>query len=381
MDSLLETGLPGTPDFDTYAIVADLTAARCDGVLVELDWSDGRRSRFHALWLRDNCAGPESLNDVTREQTTSPLQLSADVRAEAVWVDAAGALNLRWAGEDFVSRFHPGWLRHHDFANQDNEDPGAPPLHLWDAEEMPEPATFDGGDILNDDTVLEAWLSAFARYGIARLTGVAAEDGMITRVGERLGTLRVSNFGILFDVKSKIDADSNAFTALELEPHTDLGTREYLPGLQFLHCLRNTAGGGRAVMVDGYRVAEAIRAERPDVFRALCEIHWTWTNRHADSDYRWRAPILSLHPDGGYREIRATYFPARSVAAARWPAGGSLRIDAGAVYLPARPALPHGLSLRAGRSGRVRQPPHPARPRGLRPGPRRALAAGLLSGA
>jgi gamma-butyrobetaine dioxygenase len=23
-----------------------------------VDWSDGRQSRFHALWLRDNCACP-----------------------------------------------------------------------------------------------------------------------------------------------------------------------------------------------------------------------------------------------------------------------------------------------------------------------------------
>ena len=40
-----------------------------DGLGVTLDWSDGRQSRFPALWLRDNCACPECRHPQALERT------------------------------------------------------------------------------------------------------------------------------------------------------------------------------------------------------------------------------------------------------------------------------------------------------------------------
>ena len=173
---------------------------------------------------------------------------------------------------------------------------------------MREPPTFDGGDILENDDALGDWLRAIVVYGIARLTGVTSEDGMVARVAERIGPVRTTNFGRVFDVKVKPGPGSNAYTTLPLTPHTDLPTREYQPGLQFLHCLEASSEDGHARYVDGYKLCEEIRARDPLAFESLTTTLWPTSNRALDTDYRWRAPIIHLDRNGRVDEIRATPF-------------------------------------------------------------------------
>ena len=44
---------------------------------LELTWSDDKVSRFHFLWLRDNC--PSTLHPDTRERVFNQLSVSADI--------------------------------------------------------------------------------------------------------------------------------------------------------------------------------------------------------------------------------------------------------------------------------------------------------------
>ena len=182
-----------------------------------------------------------------------------------------------------------------------------PPI-LWDAHALEAPPTFDGAGILEDDGLLQAWLEAVAAYGIARLRNVSPEPGMVARAAARVGPLRESNFGRIFDVRVKAGPGSNAYTAAALTPHTDLPTREYQPGLQFLHCLEMSSRGGRAIMVDGYRLARHIQESDPQAYRLLTEVPWPMSNRAPDSDYRWCAPVIRLGPTGAVEELRVAPF-------------------------------------------------------------------------
>jgi gamma-butyrobetaine dioxygenase len=296
--------MPGTPDFDTYPVTETIAAAKTDGDVVTVSWSDGLESRYHAQWLRENAADPETINPLTRESTYDLVAAPDDLRAASVNVDTAGALAVRFEPEGHETAFHPGWLRAHDYSNGPASaiDPVAP--QVWTAADHTEPPSFDGAAILTDDAVLNDWLTALARFGLARLRDVPAEPGMVAKVAGRIGTLRDSNFGVVFDVRARPDPDSNAYTSLALPPHTDLPTREYQPGLQFLHCMENTTAGGKAIYVDGFAVAEHIRRSDADAFAALTTIDWTFTNRARDTDYRWRSPSVVLNSDGGYREVR-----------------------------------------------------------------------------
>ena len=104
------------------------------------------------------------------------------------------------------------------------------------------------------------WRSAI---GVTRLRGVPLELDAVGHVAERIGPIRETNFGVLWDVRSEPAPITNANTPLALPPHVDLPTRKYQPGLQFLHCVTNTAAGGHGRYVDGFRVAEVLRDEQP----------------------------------------------------------------------------------------------------------------------
>ncbi len=307
-----QISLPPTPDFDHYPVTETIVDVEleAEGRILALVWSDGRRSRYHAVWLRDNASDPEVMNLETREAWTDVTALPPDPRIASAAVDVAGALEVQWLEEPFVSRFHPGWLRAHDYSNPTEtrgEDPAEIAPLLWDAD-LAAPPSFEGAAILEDDDVLERWLEAIATYGIARLRSVPCEPGMVVRVAERIGPVRPSNFGRFFDVRVKTGPGSNAYTDKALTPHTDLPTREYEPGLQFLHCLETSPMGGRAVMVDGYKAAAVIAARDQAAYKALTEIPWPMTNRAPDSDYRWDAPVICLDDKGAVAELRVAPF-------------------------------------------------------------------------
>ena len=114
---------------------------------------------------------------------------------------------------------------------------------------------------MTEPQALHAWLTALRDTGLTLLTGVPAAEREVERIARRISLPRDSNFGAVFDVMTMANANSNAYTAIELPPHVDLPTREYQPGFQFFHCLDNQAQGGESTYVDGFAVAEHLRAD------------------------------------------------------------------------------------------------------------------------
>ena len=300
--------VPLTPDFDTYPMTEAVRAVSSDGRIMTLEWSDGRVSRYHAIWLRMNACDPQTFNLDTREITLSPLDLPAEVSVGDCTLRPDGAVALRFLPEGHDALFDPGWLRLHDYSNGGRPDDAAVAKVLWTTEECPEPPTFDGTDILHDDRTFTTFLTAVASHGLARLRGTPADPDFAERFAGRIGVIRDNNFGRIWNVRVEPGSGSNAYTALELAPHVDLATREYQPGLQILHCVENTTRGGRAMMIDGFRVAEDLRAEAPDAFRLLSTVPWHMSNRATDSDYRWNSPAIVLDQAGAVAEIRSIYF-------------------------------------------------------------------------
>ncbi len=83
---------------------------------------------------------------------------------------------------------------------------------------------------MNDNQVLLQWLLAVRDTGLTQVRGVPTEPGSLKLIAQRISFIRESNFGVLFNVQSKADADSNAYTAFNLPLHSDLPTRELQPG-------------------------------------------------------------------------------------------------------------------------------------------------------
>ncbi len=296
--------LPEPPDFDAYPINHWLatTAVRDGGI--DLGWDDGVVSRFHPMTLRENATDGETIHPVTREQALMPHEIPGDLAALGTSIDAAGALVVDWSSGE-RSRFHPGWLRAHSPGLPDG-DFTLPARELWGGDLQDRMPRFDGQKILADEQELGRWAEALHVYGVAIVENLGTGQDIIERVPGLLGPLRVTNFGRIFDVQTKADADSNAYTAMALPLHVDLATREYMPGMQFLHCLENGAQGGDSVVADSFFMVERLRQESPEICEALSTVPLTSANKAVDTDYRWTVPIISLDTDGDIDEFRWT---------------------------------------------------------------------------
>ena len=312
---------PRTPDFIRHDWRPLASAELTDDGFVTLTWPDGTTFDAYSLWLAENADG-YGLEPRVRESMLDPRRLPAPHELVAASVDTDGALVVDWEGRPGI-RIHPGWLRHvADGAHL----PAAslPATRPWTATDRPEPPTLDGSRILDDDSVLEAWLHHLVESGLCRLTGTPVDPDFLGRLVGRVGPIRDTNFGAVWSVQSRHDPDSTAYTGLELGQHSDLPTREVPPGFQFLHCIENTVEGGCSRMTDGLSLVAAIADEHPDAYQALTELEWVFLNRSVDAEHRWIGPIIDHRSTRQPLTLRA-FYPVRV-------APGMARTDIGRAY-------------------------------------------------
>ncbi len=298
---------PLAPDFAPHPVFPDPPDLTIDGTFLTASWPDGATATFHALWLRENEVKPGSIDHVTRERESEIDTFPGETGLTDASIQNGATLEITFSPDAVIGRFDLGWLRSMAEGRW-KVDHDIPVQEPWEAARMPEPPTFDGPSVMADDAALEAWLKACWTHGFARLRNLPVAPGTVQRVGERIGTVRSSNFGFLFTVETKPDPDSTAYTSVSLDGHTDLASRETQPGLQMLLCRENTATGGASTMADGFAVAEAMRREDPDAFEAIKTLPWVFTNRHRQTDYRFAGPIVETDATGRVVEIRNTGF-------------------------------------------------------------------------
>ncbi|WP_343562075.1 TauD/TfdA family dioxygenase [Kiloniella sp. b19] len=294
--------LPLTPDFEVWPVTAKTERFLVqDGALV-VEWSDGARCAYHPLLLAENDPAGDVLHPLSRETVLSPLDFPEELKVVDAQISEDGGIEVFWSHGRRGSRYHPGWLRGIGWSGV--VEPLIPAPILWRGRELTEPPTFDGSQALGDETVFLSWLRALRDYGVARLEGLPVRDGLLMETVERIGPVRESNFGRMYTLEIKDDPDSNAFTSSALLQHIDMPTRECPHGLQFLFCRENTTSGGEGIYTDACRIAEDLREEEPEHFRALCEICWTYNNRSKRSGYKASGPVVELGTSGEITAVR-----------------------------------------------------------------------------
>ena len=94
---------------------AQLKTLTVDERTLSVTWSDGRTSRYHYFWLRDNC--PQLRHPSTNHRVVETSSLPADVRPASAEITPAGELKIVWQQDGHESRFGPAWLRAYDYSN------------------------------------------------------------------------------------------------------------------------------------------------------------------------------------------------------------------------------------------------------------------------
>jgi gamma-butyrobetaine dioxygenase len=277
-------------------------------------WHSGGQSRFPYLWLRDNCACAACRDPKNGQRLIDILDLPAKPKPVEAALRSNGVL-LSWAGEEHESRFSAAWLADHDLAPTAREMRRAP-RKLWGGEIANDLPEADWLRLLADPAAEVCLLQQLALYGFALLRRVPIEPGEVAIVGDRLGHVRVTNYGRIFDVVSRPDPNNLAYTGLALGVHTDNPYRDPTPGLQLLHCLEAEAPGGDTVLVDGFRAAEELRRRYPDDFAILARLPLAFHFADSDADLKASSPVISTDFEG---RVMAVHYNNRSMAALDLP--------------------------------------------------------------
>jgi len=280
-----------------------ITAAERIQAGVRVGWSDGRTADFHGFWLRDNCPCSQCRHPLTLELVLDHLSVPADVVPRRVERTPAGELRLTWEPDGHQSAFDPDWLRDHAYSQELCCERRQRRL-VWGAELASAIPRFAYSDVIAAEDALLAWLRAVRDVGVALVTGVPTEEGMVTRMVERVAFVHPTNFGFMYDVHVKLDPRSNAHTALGLELHTDLPHHPHPPGVQFFHCLRNEARGGECILVDGFRIAEILRRDDRETFEILTRVPVDFRYTDERADHRYRGTMIRLDAEGEVIEVR-----------------------------------------------------------------------------
>ncbi len=285
-------------DQTTPVTVARLT---CLARTLVIEWTDGGRSEFHYVWLRDNAREAHHANG---QRTIYTATLPPRLKARRAQQLENGLIEIVWANDSQVSTFAPAWLRGHDYQNA--TWPTWRDQHkLWGGifkQAIPElPYTA----VTTDPNALRLWLAMIKDYGFAILRGVPLKSGAVAEVVELFGFVRETNFGRYFDVKNSVTPTKLTYTNLTVDPCTSNAYRNPAPTLQLFHCLSSSLEGGESVVVDGFMVADTLRRQALEKFILLSTIPIRFHYSDEQTSLTHETPVIRLN---SRHEIEAIYF-------------------------------------------------------------------------
>lgn len=269
---------------------------------IEIAFADGATHLFSLAWLRDHCACPACRHPETQQRLLDTFALPADLAASAIALGAGGRrVSISWsdghesaysAAELYQALSPVGILTAEITTWNDAEIAADFPQVSFDA-------------MMAEDAALEACLDKLERFGFCFVEGTPATPEGTQGVATRIAYIRETIFGGYWDFTANLQHKDTAYTSLAIGPHTD-GTYSFdAPGYQMLHVLAFDGVGGENVFVDGYRIAEIMRHDTPELYRVLTEIEVP--GQYIDLDrgihLMARRPLLRLNSNGRLAQI------------------------------------------------------------------------------
>ena len=280
-------------------VFADVLS-HADGLTVV--WDDAHQSFFHHVWLRDNCRCEGCYHPQTRERLVDAMSLPLDIVPASV-ESLPDGVRAVWP-DGHVSRFPAAFLRTHCYAPSSRERRREVHRHWRGNDLADDPPRITYATAMADDAGLAAFCELLWSVGLVLVQAVPDTDTAVPDLCGRISWMRETNFGVDFEVIAEIEPNNVAYTAIELDHHTDLPNREMPPGVQFLHCRRADAPGGASTLVDGFAAAAMLAERDPEAYALLTSVEVPYVFHDDDYDIRWAAPVIGVRHDGTPRDIR-----------------------------------------------------------------------------
>eukprot|EP00041_Stephanoeca_diplocostata_P023429 m.576693 g.576693 ORF g.576693 m.576693 type:complete len:308 (-) comp22286_c0_seq3:2555-3478(-) len=238
-----------------------------DHQAVNVVFTDGSKSLFHGVWLRDNCNDCRSCTpngqrlyetwSLSAAQTEIKHALIQETRLLVQWRLPVNGVtesvySARWLADHAYDKTH--------LAQRQASSKLSGTIVAWDASletnvGLPQ---MNYASIVNGETSQQLqFLRTLRRFGFVVVRSGPVDDNAVMRLAKSFGHIRTTNYGEVFDVVARAEDNKNlADTSLALSPHTDNPYRNPTPGVQLLHCQIAAPGDlGKSTAVDGYETS------------------------------------------------------------------------------------------------------------------------------
>lgn len=273
---------------------------------------DSHSTILHPLWVRERVSGPNVFDPISHQRMYEHADLPQDLRITNILNQTDEALELEFSDGQALQLILAETFQEMKWS----ENLEAPPKpKSWNASlnTLPE----YNWSHLNDTNVMKTALEDYFRYGFCIFQNTPTERDSLKQISRRFGYLRETNFGELFNVETKPNPSDLAYTDVALASHTDNPYRNPIPGIQYLHCLKNEVSGGLSTLVDGMAIAEALCEENAQQADILEQIHVRFRYEGPSAILEHHGPIIERDHEGFIRHIRLSsrldYVPALDV--------------------------------------------------------------------
>jgi gamma-butyrobetaine dioxygenase len=257
------------------------------------------KKEIHPFWLRERVDGEEFLDKGTQQRLFDPTSLDneicinkANINENFLEIDFNDGVSSKIEIDKIAQEFS-------------NEDTVIKPITKikWDST-LKDIKNFRYQDNFFESKEMYDLLVSFYKYGFVVIKNIPTEDNFIVKFANSIGSVRRTNFGEYFDVKSKPNPNDLAYTSLALAPHTDNPYRNPVPCIQLLHCIVSEVSGGLSTLVDGYTVTEDLKNENPDFYKILSEVKVKFKFIDKNVVLEDWSELIKLNDDKSLKQIR-----------------------------------------------------------------------------
>ena len=260
--------------------------------------NQGLKKEIHPFWLRERVNGDHFVDKKTQQRLFDPTELKKNIEID----------NLNLSNDFLEVSFNDGAYTKiaiqsilKEFTNI-NEVKYIDKVR-WDSS-FKNFSNFEFKDNFFEQQEMYKALVDFYKYGFVIFKKVPTKNNFIVNFANSIGSIRRTNFGEFFDVKSKPNPNDLAYTSLSLAPHTDNPYRNPVPCIQMLHCIENEVSGGLSTLVDGFTVTEKLKKDFPDLYKILSEIKVRFQFIDRTIVLEDWAEMIRLDESGNFKQVR-----------------------------------------------------------------------------
>ena len=255
-----------------------------------------KKLEIHPLWLRERARLDNLYDKNTDQRLYDPSELNTNLKIKKASI-SNGHLNIN---------FNDGIKFNYEikelFYELNKDLPYEKPI-VWNSKLKHKP-TANYREHMFDTISMYDLLQNFYKYGFVLIKNNPTDENFLVKFANSIGTVRPTNFGTTFNVRSEKNYNDLAYTNHYISAHTDNPYRKPIPCIQLLHCIYNEVKGGFSTVVDGYAVAEYLKKNHKDLFKILSSTKVRF--RFVDKDVileNW-GKIIELDENNKLKQIR-----------------------------------------------------------------------------